>query len=227
MKRTKSWLLSGALCLSAYVLLVLWLFLPNNQGSMAWRIENWWESGGFFSLISVSAGYLLLQIALRGSMTPGHLGRGGFFVALIPFLFLGNCAGEAYQAIRALDTERSVETVEKYVSPVDSNDVRLVVQDSEMEIAELELRDGRTVRGFEVPISREFYDQHRVGDRISVVELPGEPYPFHCLTESAKDQVRGALVSAAFWAFAAAWGLLVAQREFLKSEAAERMRFSR
>ena len=224
MSKAKSWLLSGALCLGTYMLLVLWFYIPRYSGGMTWGIENWWESGGFCSLISVSAGYLLLQIALRGSMTPSLLYRNGLFLVLVPFLLLGSCAGQAYQGTRALETERSVETVEKYELPIDPNDLRLIVQDSELEIIEMELHDGSTIWGFYVPVNREAYDKHRVGDRISVVELPGEPYPFHRLTERARAQVRDASIFAAFWGIVAAWSLLIAQRDYLKTENAKRMR---
>jgi hypothetical protein len=223
MSNPRNWLLTGLLCLGGYILLVIWILAPGpSEWPLLWRLEDWWMSGGFCSLAAIVLGYILIQGAGRGSLTPRLLGKGGFFL-LLPFLVLGDCAGDAYQGARSLGwigagTGRAVRTIDKDFSNYDGHrDFRLIVRDQKNPILEWELPNGKVVQGFEVPVSEEVYERHRVGSRISIVELPGESYPNYRLEETAKEQVPWNAAFAVMWSALAAFEFRYLRREFRKS----------
>jgi hypothetical protein len=64
---------------------------------------------------------------------------------------------------------------------------------------EWELPNGDLLTGYEIPVSEEVYRRHTAGSRISIVELPGEPYPSHRLSINVKENTRSDSIGAVFW----------------------------
>jgi hypothetical protein len=216
----RNWLVSGSACLLGYLVIVAIYFLPGSEFTpLLWRWQDWWEQGGAWSLVALLFGYVLLQSAVGGTLTPKILFLGGF-LWLLPFLILGNCAGKAFQRSRALGlwgegTKRVATVMHKQSYGYDPVEFVLIVQDDEG--LALELPNGKIVIGFEVPVSRDLYDEKRVGDSIEVVQLPGENH-----VSIAKDvgDLTWYVIAVVFWAAVAILSLVFIRREYKRTTVA-------
>ena len=216
MGNLRNWLLSGLICIGGYLFFVLVVF-GQRDIPLLWRLEEWWARGGFCVLIALAVGYFFAQIIGRGTLSPTLLWRGGFLY-LVPFLFLGNCAGQGYQGARALGwigvgTGLVAKTLAKDYSVYAPNEYRLIVRDPQDGVVEWEMHDGKIVMGTEVLVSREAYDEHVIGTFVSVVDLPGGLYPSHRLKEAVEERFPESLVFATAWAVVALFGLRQLRKE--------------
>lgn len=228
-----NWILTGGVVAVAFVSLLAWTLLRDESPRLfSWRLQDWWAAGGLCSILALLLAYLLLQVLAGGALTPKALGSTGAWLALLPFLLLGNCAGDAYQGARALgwvgpSTERLATTVHKLAAERGAwartgdgggdfetwTEYSLVVSGDCC--GEWELPGGGTVVGDEVPVSEDVYDGHRVGTPISIVALPGADYPNLRLSKGVEKSTRDGLFFALLWGIVAVAGLLGVRRRLV------------
>lgn len=211
----RNWVLTLAAILSVYFagLLVL---LRDGFSPMVWRLEEWWQRGGFCQVGALVLGYLILQLLAGGHLNVSQLRRTATWLALVPCLLAGKCTGSAYQGAWALgwigeSTEKRVSTAHKH-SYENGAWVRTGDGGGEFEewteyyliveatcCGEWEFPDGTILTGYEIPVSQEAYRGHTVGSWVSVVDLPGEPYPSHRLSTNVKENTKFDIAAGAFW----------------------------
>lgn len=229
-----NWIMTGSVVTGGFFLALLaWTLLRDESPRpFSWRLKNWWAAGGFCSIFALLLGYLILQVLAGGALTPKTLASTGAWIALLPFLLFGSCAGDAYQGASALgwigpSTPRVATTVHKF-SAEQGAWVRTGDGAGDLETwteyglvvsgdccGEWEVPGRGTVVGDEVSVSEDVYDGHRVGSRISIVELPGARYPNLRLSQSVEKSTRNGLFFASIWGIASFAGLLGMRRQLV------------
>jgi len=230
----RNWVLSLAAILSVYLVGLL-ILLRDRTWPIAWKLEEWWQRGGFCQIGAVVLGFLILQLLAGGYLNVRQLRKTSAWLALVPCLLAGNCAGKAYQGARALgwigeSTERSLATAHKlsydtgeWVRTGDGGgefegrtEYRLIVR--ERCCGEWELRDGTLLTGYEIPVSKEVYLHHRVGSTVSIVDLPGEPYPSHRLSVNVETEIPSYAIGVALWTGLALVAVLKMRKQLVMLE---------
>ena len=234
MSELKNWSKCGLSCIAAYFAIGIVFALRDDFAIWylpAWWFRlffDWWNGGGFVSLVSIAFGYATVQTIAKGRLSLHILWKKGAILLVVPFLLAGGCARKVYQNAAAFgafgsSTERDAVVIEKeqgeerYVTGSGlerdyafRDTFTLLVWTSHLGARELTMPDGSVVMVDELLVSRKVFQEYAVGTRIKIVKLPWEDYPEWRLAPSARAAMIAYLIGGCFWlgvgVIGAAWG---------------------
>jgi len=179
----RNWVITGLLINVIFIAVMIFyvVFLDRSPSGTLGELGDWWASGGFFTIIVLTAGYTVLQLLSGGQLTLKTLHLKDRWFALLPLLLLGQCSGDTYDSAHTLgwignSSVYSTKTIDKDFyggTGCDRNECDsstsyfLVIKGA---FIEWELPDGTVVFAEQVPVDKKTYYQHKVGTLISVAE---------------------------------------------------------